>query len=111
MALCTLLLVALIGQTVYYSTGSGGPELAGQDGPAVAGTRLVIVFEPAASVETISQILARADALIVGGPRAGGLFEVVVRDRDADTLDARIEALGRDPSVRLLRRLQDGGTQ
>ncbi len=111
MALSALLVAALVGQTVYYSNGTGGIELAGEQGAAPEGTRLIIVFKPDAAMGAISAALKQADAIIVSGPKAAGLYEVVVRDREAETLQSRIDALTKDASVQLVQPMKQGEAQ
>lgn len=111
MALSALLIAALVGQTVYYSGGTGGIELAGEQGAVPEGTRLIVVFKPDAAMGAISAALKQADAIIVSGPKAAGLYEVVVRDREAETLQSRIVALTKDASVQLVQPIKQGETQ
>lgn len=111
MALSALLIAALVGQTVYYSGGTGGIELAGEKGAVPEGTRLIIVFKSDAPMGAISAALRQADAIIVSGPKAAGLYEIIVRDRDAETLQLRIDALSKDASVQLVQPMKQGETR
>lgn len=111
MALSALLVAALVGQTIYYGSGSGDIELASEKGAAPEGTRLIIVFEPDATMDAISAALKQADAIIVSGPKAAGLYEVVVRDRGTATLESRIDALSKDASVQLVQPLKQDETR
>lgn len=111
MALSALLVAALVGQTLYYNQPTGSIELAGETSAAIEGTQLIIVFKPNASISTISAALKQADAIIVSGPKAGGLYEVVVRDRDAQTLQSRVEALSNDAAVHTVQPINKGETK
>ena len=59
------------GAPAQYTTASSS----GDTGPR---TTYLVQFEPGASIDAITGVLRDADALIVDGPRAGGIFKVSV---------------------------------
>ena len=94
-ALTTLLVSDGAGER--YGTASG-PQ-AGDNGAFV-----LVAFAPQATAAQIEAFLDRARAVIVDGPRPGGLFRLRVGDRrlTGDEIERLVAGLRADPAVRLL---------
>jgi len=78
------------------STGSDRIETASRPGiEAVAsGPRLVVSFTEAASLGEITKLLGEIEAVIVGGPKPGGLYVIELsRDKKEGEIDAVIAGL------------------
>lgn len=79
-----------------------GPELTTlSGGERGAGPRLTVIFEPAASEESIRQVLQTVDGTIVAGPSAAGVYTVAIGSAAAESpaVDAAITSLREHPSV------------
>lgn len=63
--------------------------------PMEGGSFALVIFAPDANVAAISKLLARADAKIVDGPRAGGFYRVRLGGADLPPAEAqrRLDAL------------------
>ena len=94
-ALTTLLVSDGVGER--YGTASG-PQ-AGDNAAFV-----LVAFSPQATAAQIEAFLERSRAVIVDGPRPGGLFRLRVGDRrlTADEIERLVAGLRADPAVRLV---------
>lgn len=73
---------ALVGLVAHRDSGAGF-QTASQIGAATAqaGAAFTVIFQPDAKASDIAALLEKSGARIVDGPRAGGIFRIVVGDK------------------------------
>ena len=90
-AVAGLAVAVLIAQAVVDRGAPRGYEIAGEDLPAANLAFVLVVFEPAAPVGEITEMLAGLGVTIAAGPLPGGMYRVAIPTEDAAEFD-RISA-------------------
>lgn len=91
LAAAALVVIAIQGVALFnLQQQTGGYQLAGK---ALGGTVLQAKLVPAATEKQIRDALAVANAEIISGPSAAGVYRVRLREDDARTIEQRIDLL------------------
>lgn len=85
--------VALMAVRLYDQSGSNGFGTAAGISGASAGATLVVTFQPDATAAGISAFLSQLDVAIVGGPKPGGAYIVMLPSSDPNDVSAAMAAL------------------
>ncbi|MGQ0673836.1 MAG: hypothetical protein ACT4N2_13300 [Hyphomicrobium sp.] len=100
-ALVVTVQAATLGSLLVERSGDGFQTASGPVEAITKGTFALVAFQPGASVEAVTAHLTEAGAVIVEGPKAGGIYRVRV---SAEVLDqaaaaARVEKLKSDGRI------------
>jgi hypothetical protein len=81
-----------------------GYQTASQQPAAAEGPNLIVAFAPDANLREVAELLTKHKALIVDGPRSGGLFKLRVGDKTTtkEQLAAIVAALRGEAVVRMV---------
>lgn len=94
--------LGLIGGYVASRPGSTYETASAPEGAAIAeGTELIVRFQPAADVASLTRLLAANGAVIVDGPRAGGIYRMRLEAgrEDEAAIDHAVEMLRQEDEV------------
>ncbi len=104
-AAAALVIVVQGGALLYLGTPTGPAFHTASDPSANSrGAELLIAFDPAISVARMAEILGSRGAIVIDGPRAGGLYRIALRAdvRAAPDVEAAMAALRAEAGVRMV---------
>ena len=104
-AAAALVIVAQGGALLYLGSPTGPAFHTASDPAANArGAQLLVAFDPAISVGRMAEILGSRGAIVIDGPRAGGLYRIALRAdvRAVPDVEAAMAALRAEDGVRMV---------